>query len=180
MGAPVNTTRLPALDRGRPDFWAYAGLLAGLVLFPVATPAHARVWYKRHQTRMGSQGQPLVQWTKISTVDGAQPFLTRVLYADRDGHRLVIRGTLNEDAGENVDTIQYVATGETLRFEAQDQATMVITAGTHQMDITRSEVEAYSPQGPTFPPDTRAEAAVLFNGLSEGFRLALGTLARTG
>jgi hypothetical protein len=88
--------------------------------------------------------------------------------------------TATRNPAQSANSIQYVSTGETLSFEIRNQTTMVIDSGSHQMSIERAEVEAYSPQGPTFPPAVRAQASTLFHGLSEGFRAALGTLARTG
>jgi len=150
------------------------------VIAGAAAPSQAREWYKNSRTLMGSQGQPVVRWTTISTVDDVQPWLQRVLYMDQGGHRLVIRHTLDETTGQNVDSIQYVPTGEIVTFEIHDQSTMVVTGGAQQMTISRAEVEAYNPEGPTFPPAVLAQASVLFSGLSAEFRTALGTLARTG
>ncbi|HKQ63235.1 MAG TPA: hypothetical protein VJS92_18245 [Candidatus Polarisedimenticolaceae bacterium] len=145
------------------------------VLAGAALPAD-RTWKKSHVT-VGDPIGVIAEYTIIATSDRHSPYSSRVLYAGKDGPKLVIRRETTFDGSPSAITsmsvkIESVGTNETLTIRVQgDQGTV---------SLGKSSASFVDDDGQPVPSEVKVAAArVLANG-SADFQAALRALTEVG
>lgn len=149
---------------------ALVALMFGGADFGTALADPARVWTKDHFILQEPNNALVVEFSMILTTDSASPSLTRFLVQDGSGRRMIVRAEVNKPSCPCINSYQFLATGEELRFETSAGLVTMSFAG--QSFTFQEENETAQ--------STRNQAAALIAGASPEFRAALQQLAQIG
>lgn len=157
-----------------------------VVCLIVAVPSLAteRAWTKYHQSveiPTDSGTKVLAEFTTIVTSDTEFPFLSRILYEDEQGRRLVIRKEFLDDTGFGTTTIEWPDKSESVSFELAPNHSLTVSRGEQSLVVdVQTTLAEMGPDPLSFRPVDRAAGLTLIAGATENFRSTLRTLAEVG
>ncbi|HHN74505.1 MAG TPA: hypothetical protein ENK10_04680 [Acidobacteria bacterium] len=136
--------------------------------------AEAREWQNWHVDVQTPAGEPVCEFSEITTSDGQKPWRSRVLFEDAEGALLVIRDVHDESAPPSTISIESVASGEKLVFSIDSAATTVT------MHFGEQSVQFADDESAFADPTVHQQVANLLEGASAPFMGALERLSLTG
>lgn len=166
------------LEFGSPARLVGRGLIVAVVLCSatVSSPGSERSLAKLHQEVLLGE-TALAEFTLISTLDSQSPYISKYLYQDAMGKRLVVSWVAYEGAEPNTITVKFPATGEILTIVQDADNSSTITLGSAApIVVLGSDVMNKT----ALPEPLKVQGAQALDTISVDFRKALRDLCAVG